>query len=396
MLAVTGPRTVANTLAPYDELLDELNTASGQVTVMMDLHPDAGVRQTAEELDRTVSALLDEIPLRTDVHAALKAIDLRRADAATRYYVARELRDAGRAGVDKPEAARARLKELRDQLTQAMAEFARNIRDGSRTVTGFTARRSGRAAGRLHRPPSADASGTVTLSTSAVDARPVLMYAKNEELRRQMLVATYNVAAPANVAVLDRILRVRADIAGLLGYRNWAAYDTQVRMAGDEKAVSAFIDRVVAAARPRATRELAELARRKAQDRPGSTLHPWDRLYYSELVRRSNYDFDSQVVRPYFAFERVLGGVLRVTGTMFGLTYRKVTDVPCGIRPFASTRCGMATASWGGCIWTSIPVRTRPRAVRRRSRFGRDARARRSRRSCCQRACPGISRTIPG
>jgi thimet oligopeptidase len=88
MLTVTGPRTVANTLAPYDELLDELNTASGQVTVMMDLHPDAGVRQTAEELDRAVSALLDEIPLRTDVHAALKAIDLRRADTATRFYAA--------------------------------------------------------------------------------------------------------------------------------------------------------------------------------------------------------------------------------------------------------------------------------------------------------------------
>ena len=44
MLAVKGPRTVANTLEPYDQLLDELNTASGQVTVMMDLHPDAAVR----------------------------------------------------------------------------------------------------------------------------------------------------------------------------------------------------------------------------------------------------------------------------------------------------------------------------------------------------------------
>jgi thimet oligopeptidase len=328
MLAVTGARTVANTLAPYDELLDELNTASGQVSVMMDLHPDAAVRQTAEELDRAVSAMLDEIPLRTDVHAALKAIDLRRADAATRYYVTRELRNFGRAGVDQPEAARAQLKVLRDQLTQAMAEFARNIRDGSRTVTGFKAADlDGLPADFIARHP-ADASGAVTLSTSAVDARPVLIYAKNDELRRQMLVATYNVAAPDNVAVLDRILRVRADIARLLGYRNWAAYDTEVRMAGDEKAVSAFIDRVVAAARPRATRELAELASRKAQDRPGSTLQPWDRLYYSELVRRSSYDFDSQVVRPYFAFERVLAGVLRVTGTIFGLTYQQVTDVP--------------------------------------------------------------------
>jgi len=154
------------------------------------------------------------------------------------------------------------------------------------------------------------------------------MYATSSELRRRMMVATYNVAAPENVAVLDRILRARAEIARLLGYRNWAAYDTQVRMAGDEKTVSAFIDRVVTAARPRATRELAALTRRKQQDSPGSMLTTWDRLYYSELVRRSSYNFDSQVVRPYFPFDRVLDGVLRLTSTIFGITYRQVMDVP--------------------------------------------------------------------
>ena len=212
-----------------------------------------------------------------------------------------------------------------------------------------------------------------------------------------MLVATYNVAAPNNVAVLDRILRVRADIAGLLGYRNWAAYDTQVRMAGDEKTVSAFIDRVVAAARPRATRELAELARRKAQDRPGSALHPWDRLYYSELVRRSSYDFDSQVVRPYFAFERVLGGVLRVTGTIFGLTYRQVADVPVWHPSVRVYEMRDGEHPRGPAV--SGPASPREQDLERcddAHGAAPDAKVGRSRRSCCRRACPGISRTIPG
>ena len=220
---------------------------------------------------------------------------------------------SGRAGVDKPEAARARLKVLRDQLTQAMAEFARNIREGSRTVITVSnaSDLDGLPADFIARHPP-DASGAVTLTTSAVDARPVLTYAKNEELRRRMLVATYNVAAPDNVAVLDRILRVRAEIARLLGYRNWAAYDTQVAH-GRRREGRLGVHRSRRGGRPALVRRAssAELARRKAQDRPGSTLHPWDRLYYSELVRRSSYDFDSQVVRPYFPFERVLGGVLR-------------------------------------------------------------------------------------
>jgi len=327
MLAVKGTRTVANTLEPYDELQNELFTASGVVGIMAELHPDAATRDMAEELDRSVNAFLDEIPLRTDAYAALKAIDVRRVDAATRYYLTRELRDFARAGVDKPEDTRTKVKALRDQLTQAMNDFSRNLREGTRKLTDVKpADLDGLPADYIARHP-AEASGAVTLTTSAVDARPVLMYAKNGELRRRMLVATYNVAAPENVAVLDRILRARGEIARVLGYRNWAAYDTQVRMAADEKAVSAFIDRVVEAARPRATRELVDLTRRKQQDSPGP-LMAWDRLYYAELVRRSSYDFDSQVVRPYFPFDKVLDGVLRVTSTIFGVSYRPVTDVP--------------------------------------------------------------------
>ena len=335
MLAVKGTRTVANTLEPYDQLQDELSTASGVVGIMAELHPDAATRDMAEELDRSVTAFLDEIPLRLDVYAALRAIDVRRVDAATRYYVTRELRDFARAGVDKPEDTRTKVKALRDQLTQAMNDFSRNLREGSRKLTDVKpADLDGLPADYIARHP-ADASGAITLTSSAVDARPALMYAKNADLRRRVLAATYNVAAPENIAVLDRILRTRGEIARVLGYRNWAAYDTQVRMAGDEKTVSTFIDHVVDAARPRATRELAELTRRKQQDALALSertrvegLMAWDRLYYAELVRRTSYDFDSQALRPYFPFDKVLDGVLRVTSTIFGVTYQPVTGVP--------------------------------------------------------------------
>ena len=326
--AVKGARTVENTLRPYDDLLAELFTASAQASVMAALHPDEEVRRLSETLNRSATALSDEIQLRTDIYDALKAIDLRRSDAQTRYYVARELRNFVRAGVDRPAATRATLRQLRDRLTQAMDEFARNIRQGSRRLTGLTvADLDGLPADFVARQKP-DGSGSITLTTDAVDGRPVLMYAKSEDLRRRMLVATYNIAAPENVAVLERILRTRAEIAQLLGHRNWAAYDTAVRMAGDEKAVSAFIDRVVEAARPGATRELSNLVRRKQQEMPGSTFNPWDRLYYAELVRRADYAFDSQQVRPYFPFDRVLAGVLDVTSTIFGVSYRQVTDVP--------------------------------------------------------------------
>ena len=328
LLAVKGVRTVTNTLAPYDELSGELFTAASHARLMAALHPDEATRRTGEESNRAASAFASEITLRADVYAALKAVDTRRVDEKTRYYLERELKEFQLAGVDRPADVRSRIQALRDELTTAMDEFARNIAQKPRQVTVS-------GAGELEGLPAdfiarhkPDANGIITLNTDPNDQRPVLIYAENEDLRRRMLLAAGNIAAPENIPVLGTILRVRHELATLLGYPNWAAYDMASRMSGDVKTVSAFIDRVVAASGPKAQRELEDLTRRKQQDVPGSALNLWDRQYYSELVRRASYDFDSQAVRPYFPFERVLTGVLDVTGTIFGLTYAPVTNVP--------------------------------------------------------------------
>src|SRR6185503_2374908 len=87
-------------------------------------------------------------------------------------------------------------------------------------------------------------------------------------------------------------------------------------------------DRVVLAAGGKASREAAELLALKQRDVPGATLQVWDRAYYGELVRRGSYDFDSQSLRPYLAFNRVLDGVFDVAGRIFGLAFRRVSNVP--------------------------------------------------------------------
>lgn len=346
MLKVTGPRSAGNTLALYDELSGELFTAGGQARVMAALHPDAAMRRMGDALNREVAALTAEIPLRTDVYAALQAIDTRRADDKTRYYIERELKEFRQAGVDKPEATRMRIQVLRDELTGLMDTFARNIVEKRREVqVAGVGELEGLPADFIARH-TPDADGRITLTTDAIDQRPVMTYARSEDLRRRMLIAAGNIAAPDNVATLERILQVRFELATLLGYPNWAAYDMASRMAGNVETVSAFIDRVVAASGAAAAREVEQLARRKQQDasvsrgataaagsaQPGdrrdSALELWDRAYYAELVRRASYDFDSQAVRPYFVFDRVLGGVLDLTGTIFGVTYTAVANVP--------------------------------------------------------------------
>ncbi len=279
LLAVRGDRSVANTLVPYDEMWGELHTAATEAQVVAALHPDEAMRKAGDALNRAASALAAEVPLRRDVHDALNGLELGRADALTRTYVERELKELRMAGVDRPQATRERIAALRDELTQRMDEFQRNIRNGARRVVVSSARELDGLPADFIARHVADASGAITLTTNAVDARPVLIYARSADVRRRMLTALYSVAAPENVAVLDRILAIRYELAQHLGFANWASVDTASRMAGTESAVSSFIDRVIAAATPRAAREFAEIAARKRADAPDAPFEPWDRRY---------------------------------------------------------------------------------------------------------------------
>ena len=329
LLAVNGPRTIQNTLRPYDDLQREIQAAAGLANIVRQLHPEAATRAAAETLAQTTSAFSTDVSLNRGVYDALAAIDLAGAGPEIRHYLQRDLSTYRRQGVDRDEATRTRLRTLRNELLRTTQAFDRNFRQGVRRVTVHGA---SELAGlppdyiAAHKP---DASGVITLTTEAPDLQPVMMYADSDDLRRRLTLESQNVGYPDNMAVIDRLLSVRAEIAHTLGYRDWASYDIEDRMAASAAAAGEFIDRVVAASARKVEADYRQLLDRKRQDAPGaSVVQPWEGRYYTERVRRAAYDFDSQAVRPYFAYDRVRDGVLAVAGRLFGIEFRAAKHLP--------------------------------------------------------------------
>src|SRR5271163_5374132 len=112
LLAVKGPRTVENTLAPYDDAVMQLDTAGNQSGLMQIVNPDAAIRDRAQALVQKASAASTALSLNTAVYHALSAVDVSGADPATQYYAKRTLLEFRLAGVDKDEATRAKIKAL--------------------------------------------------------------------------------------------------------------------------------------------------------------------------------------------------------------------------------------------------------------------------------------------
>jgi len=329
LLAVQRARTVANTLRPYDDVLLEIDAVASQAQLVQSVHPSEPVRQAAERVSQKAGAFAADLSLNRKVFDALNSLDAKAADAETQYYLRRTLRDFHLAGVDKDEATRQRIKALRDELVLIGQDFDRNIRTDLRTVTAASAAElDGLPADYINRHKP-EAGGAIKLTIDYPDSLPVFSFAKNEDLRKRMYMEYNNRGYPKNMEVLSKMLAKRAEIARLVGFSSWADYITADKMVENAKQASAFIDRVVAASGPKAEREFAALLKRKQQDVPGATaINAWERSYYAELVRKASYDFDSQSVRPYFAFDRVKQGLFDVTGRLFGVTFRPLAGAP--------------------------------------------------------------------
>ena len=134
LLAAKGPRTIENTLIPFDEAVRQNNSAAYFAGLMEQVHPDVAFRDRATAMLTKASAAQTAIALNHEVYNALAALDLSKTDAATRYYVQRQLLQFRLAGVDKDDATRARLKKLSDQATEEQSMFDRNIADGQNAI----------------------------------------------------------------------------------------------------------------------------------------------------------------------------------------------------------------------------------------------------------------------
>ena len=329
LLAVSGDRTVANTLTFYDKILTELDAAGSQANLMENVHPEEQMRTTSEQFSQKVSAFGSELSLNRGIYDALTAVDISGADAATIFFVQKTLRDFRLAGVDKDEATRNAIKKIREELVLISQEFSRNIREDKRSVTIMDVNElEGLPQDYIdrHKP---NEKGEIILTTDYPDAVPVLTYAKSDTLRKRMYMEFNNRAYPKNMEVLDRLIAKRHELARLLGFENFAACVTADKMVKSGNNASEFIENIASASLQKSQIDYKQLLARKQQDLPSAAeINPWEAGYYAELLKRTEYQFDAQKVRPYFQYKKVQQGILNVMSTLFDVEFKKNGSIP--------------------------------------------------------------------
>jgi peptidyl-dipeptidase Dcp len=160
---------------------------------------------------------------------------------------------------------------------------------------------------------------------------PFMKYSNRRDLREKMYRAYTSRCNSGNSRDNNKnireIVNLRLKQANMLGYKNYAQYMLEERMAETPEKVNAFIQELHSASKSFAKKEVA-LLKDFAQSKGFiGDLMPWDFSYYSEKMKAEKFGFDEEMVKPYFQLENVISGVFNLATTLYGLTFNEVTNI---------------------------------------------------------------------
>ncbi len=326
MTAVKGDHTVANTVRPYDDALNELSLARRGAYLMYAVGDAAPLRDKGQALVAKVSSVQTELSLNQTVYSALAAVPLPANNPATKHYIEHALLEYRLIGVDKDDTTRAKIRRLLDKITQEGLVFGRNVADGKLEIQAKKAELDGLPEDYIARhKPNPD--GSYTLNTDAPDETPVMNFAKSPDLRKRMYLAYNQRAYPKNIAVLNSLLDARHELAATLGYKTFADLAMADQMMNSAGNAAAFLNEVDAASRDISEKEYKLLLDYARTREPGlKNISGSDAGYWSEQYRRARYDFDAQSVRPYFPYAQVENGILSTAARLFHVEFKQVVE----------------------------------------------------------------------
>lgn len=159
-----------------------------------------------------------------------------------------------------------------------------------------------------------------------------LQYADRRDLREKVFRAFnsrgYQGNHYDNREIVRQIANLRLERARLLGYETHAHFVLEERMAGSPEAVQDFLKQLLDAAKPKALADLEEVQQLALQLGAGHPLEYWDWYYFAEKMRKARFDFDQELLRPYFELEQVKLGVFELARRLWGFRFVPSNVIP--------------------------------------------------------------------
>jgi peptidyl-dipeptidase Dcp len=338
-----APPTFANTIVA----LERSGSTLERVILAFFAVNGANTNDTLQATDTKTSPLLaahsDFINLNPKLFARVKALHERESELGLNPEQAKLLdvyyKGMVHAGAELPPARQAQLKTINQQLSTLQTEFGQKLLAAAKAgalhvdvASALAGLSEQQLAAAQQAAKDRKVSGYV-LPLQNTTQQPLLDSLSSHATRQALFDASLNRAEKGDKndtrAVVRRIAKLRADKAALFGEANWADYTLYDQMAKDRATAVGFLERLAPPVAAKERQEAADIRALASQQGANFEVTPADWNFYAEQIRKQRYAIDSDQLKQYFEFNKVLeDGVFYAANQLYGLTFKERKDIP--------------------------------------------------------------------
>jgi len=327
-----------NTLHPLEELDDRLNRAWSPASHLHSVADNAELRQAYNNCLPKISDYSTDMGQNEELYKAYEQVahseEYGHLSQAQKKIIDHALREFRLSGIALDKTSRQLFKECQQKLSRLQTRFEENLLDATHAWKKHITDRSLLSG----LPDTAVALAAQTAKRESVDGwmftlefpsyTPVMKYADNAELRKEMYTAYVTRASELNPGqekwnnsdIMHEILKLRYQLARLLGFETFAHYSLAKKMANTPQEVMDFLNDLAARAKVRAITEFEELNHFAKSEYGVNKLNTWDVAYYAEKLREFKFRLSQEELRPYFPVPHVLAGLFGIVNKLYDLT----------------------------------------------------------------------------
>lgn len=338
-----NPPTFDNVIGALDSSSPILDRVSGVFFNLISAENTPQLNKLYVKLSPKLSEHEDNIYLNAELFKKIKTIyEQKDAENLTTEQLAlldKTYKNFVRRGANLNEKDQARLREINKDLSLLAIQFSNNVLNGDNEyqliiekeedLAGLSADFITNAADEAKK---AGLEGKWIIKLKNSSRLPFLQYAENRTLRQELYTAYINRGnnddAYDNKQLISEVVKLRLEKANLLGFDCYSNFVLDTNMAKDSKTVMDFLQNLWSYALPKAKAEAQELQKLMDNEGKGEKLAAWDWWYYTEKLRKEKYDLNEEEIKPYFQLENVQEGVFSVANKLYGLTFKRLDNIP--------------------------------------------------------------------
>ncbi len=335
------PATFENTIERLEASGELLDRVSNVLFNLNSAETSDALQQVAQQASAVLTAFQNEINLNKDLFQRVNAVYQLPGilNEEQQMLLEKTYKSFVRSGAALNEKVQIRFKEITVALASLSLKFGENVLAETNRYELIIEREedlSGLPEDLIARAKSLavskEAKAHWVFNLQAPSYIPFMENAENRNLRKRLYTAFMQKALTPgpydNRKLVHELVKLRAELAELLGYKTYAAYVLEERMAVSPLSVSIFLEDLLIKSKNKAADEVNELNVFMKSCGADHELQRWDWSYYAEKLRKKKFDFDDELIKPYFKLENVVAGVFKTTEKLFGLTFKENDAIP--------------------------------------------------------------------